>query len=90
MTTNDDTIAPIDLQPLDKAREELDSALTKIYGLADVLQTIRDPDLGETLAYLAAQLQSHQEEASDAFGRIFGLNEYSEQRGGPGPLLESA
>ena len=60
---------------------------TSIFGLAYSLHAMVSGPSEEALGYLASRLLEHQEEASDSFARIFGLNEYAQVRGGPGPLV---
>ena len=76
--------------PIDKARTEMDCALVEVLGVSEVLRNLGDPDLAEVLGYLFSQLDAHRMRALDAYARIFGLNEYNQQRGGPGPLMMPA
>lgn len=62
------------------ARDDLETVITKIGGLATVLAEMGKHRDGEAAAYLAGVLQDHYEEADDAFARIFGLGEYAERR----------
>jgi hypothetical protein len=76
---------------LSNARHELESALTEITGLAEVLRNIGgDTDLDEVFPYLVRQLTAHRDKADAAFARLFGLGEHSRLRGGPGALAIEA
>jgi len=56
------------------ARGDLESALTQIAGVAEVLMELSVKD--EVTAYLGGQLKEHYDAALDAFSRIYGLGEY--------------
>ena len=51
-------------------RSDLESALTQIAGVADVLMELGVKD--EVAAYLGGQLKDHYDAALDAFSRIYG------------------
>ena len=59
------------------ARDDLESALTQIAGVADVLMELGVKD--EVAAYLGSQLKDHYDAALDAFSRIYGLGEYKSE-----------
>jgi hypothetical protein len=62
----------------DDAGNDLENALTHIYGLSKVLMELGVYD--DVPSYLGGQLHEHAAEAQDAFKRIFGLSEYSPQK----------
>jgi hypothetical protein len=66
------------LPPEVQARRDLEDALRNIGSIANVLDDLGDASEG-TLIYLADRLREHQEEAYDAFSRIFKLDEYRQQ-----------
>ena len=57
---------------IDQARNDLESPLTDIFGLAHVLMALATSDSVEAdeLSYLGGQLIDHERNASDAFNRI--------------------
>jgi len=59
------------------ARGDLESALTQIAGVAEVLIELGVKD--EVAAYLGAQLKDHYDAALDAFSRIYGLGKYKSE-----------
>jgi hypothetical protein len=59
------------------ARSDLESALTQIAGVADVLMELGVKD--EVSAYLGGQLEQHYRAALDAFSRIYGLGKYKSE-----------
>jgi hypothetical protein len=66
--------APDDSDP----RYDLEEALRRLDGLAQVMKSLDDADR-EAISYLADRLQEHHDDAHDAFSRIFKLDEYREQ-----------
>ena len=63
------------LADFDDAGSDLETALTHIYGVAQVLMELGVYE--ETASYLGGQLHDHEEAAQDAFSRIYGLSRYS-------------
>ena len=59
------------------AQGDLESALTQIAGVADVLMELGVKD--EVAAYLGSQLKDHYDAALDAFSRIYGLGKYQSE-----------
>ena len=59
------------------ARGDLESALTQIAGVAEVLIELGVKD--EVAAYLGGQLKDHYDAALDAFSRIYGLGKYKSE-----------
>ena len=59
------------------AQGDLESALTQIAGVAEVLMELGVKD--EVAAYLGSQLKDHYDAALDAFSRIYGLGEYKSE-----------
>ena len=59
------------------AQGDLESALTQIAGVADVLMELGVKD--EVAAYLGGQLKDHYDTALDAFSRIYGLGKYKSE-----------
>jgi len=53
-------------------RSDLETALTQIFGVAEVLMELGVKD--EVAAYLGGQLKEHCDAATDAFHRIYGLD----------------
>jgi hypothetical protein len=64
----------------DDAGNDLENALTHIYGLSKVLMELGVHD--DVPSYLGGQLHDHCGEAQDAFKRIFGLGEHSPRGAG--------
>ena len=58
-------------------RSDLETALTQIFGVAEVLMELGVKD--EVAAYLGGQLKEHCDAATDAFNRIYGLGEYKSE-----------
>ena len=58
-------------------RSDLETALTQIFGLAQVLMELGVQD--EVAAYLGGQLKDHCDAALDAFSRIYGLGKYKSE-----------
>ena len=54
------------------AQGDLETALTQIFGLAQVLMELGVED--EVASYLGGQLKDHCDAATDAFNRIYGLD----------------
>ena len=54
------------------AQDDLETALTQIFGLAQVLMELGVKD--EVASYLGGQLKEHCDAATDAFNRIYGLD----------------
>jgi hypothetical protein len=70
------------LTDFNDAGGDLETALTEIKGIADILYSMEDqPDDSTALSYLSARLHEHREEAMDAFRRIFGMDQYREGDG---------
>lgn len=68
------------------AATELEMVLHDLEGLAKVLLTLGESENEDgCCSYLGGQLRDHTTRAQDAFWRIFGINEYAAERGGPGP-----
>ena len=59
-------------------RSDLETALTQIFGVAEVLMELGVKD--EVAAYLGGQLKEHCDAATDAFNRIYGLGEYKSEQ----------
>ena len=75
-------------------RFDLESALIDLGSVASAMWTFAESDIDRehlmsALSYLANQIEDHTDSASNAFNEIFGLDEFSEQQGGPGPLVWS-
>jgi hypothetical protein len=71
------------------AATELEMLLHDMEGLAMVLLTLGASENEDgCYSYLGGRLRDHATLAQDAFCRIFGLNEYAAERGGPGPDTE--
>jgi hypothetical protein len=82
---------------IDEARDDLERSLTSIFGVAHVLMSIATADSVEAneISYLGMQLLRHQEDADDAFNRIYKIDEYREQPApaelpDPTPLADDA
>ena len=58
-------------------RSDLETALTQIFGVAEVLMELGVKD--EVAAYLGGQLKDHYDAALDAFSRIYGLGKYKSE-----------
>ena len=59
------------------AQGDLETALTQIAGVAEVLMELGVKD--EVAAYLGGQLKDHYDAALDAFSRIYGLGKYKSE-----------
>jgi hypothetical protein len=71
-----------------EAGNDLENALTQIFGLAKVLMQLDLED--EATGYLGGQLKDHYDAARDAFRRIYGLGEDNRQRAGDDPVMALA
>lgn len=60
-------------------RDDLETTITKIGGLAAVLTEMGKFRENEAEAYLAGVLQEYYETAVDAFARIYGLEPYNDK-----------
>jgi hypothetical protein len=79
--------------PFDSVQANLESDLAHIKDIAAALAHFdvgEDRDRRRALRYLADLLDERHEQAEDAYCQLFGLNNYSVQRGGPGPLVVEA
>ena len=59
------------------ARRDLESSLTQIVGVAEVLMELGVKD--EVAAYLGGQLKDHYDTALDAFSRIYRLGKHKSE-----------
>lgn len=77
-------------------RFALENALINLGGVASVMRVLvesssssnADPEyLMDALSYLSNRIEEDRRSAFNAFNQIFGLDNFSKQQGGPGPLV---